>query len=106
MCNLITKILKSLVICYHTLKLIFQDVELGRYVSNNKKKHYLLSHILTVGEPPSDKDVTLNPSVGLYKVFDAKLFCPTSLTICETKVDFPDPSKPNTNTFFSNDSSN
>lgn len=62
--------------------------------------------MLTVGEPPSDKDVTLNPSVGLYKVFDVILFCPTSLTICETNVDFPDPSNPNTNTFFSNDSSN
>lgn len=26
---------------------------------------FLLSHMLTVGDVPSDKDVTLNPSVGL-----------------------------------------
>lgn len=41
MCNLITKILKSLVICYHTLMLIFQDIELGGYLGNNKKKTLL-----------------------------------------------------------------
>lgn len=70
-------------------------------------KHILLlSHMLTVGEAPSDKDVTLNPSVGLYRELEAKLFCPASLTICETNVDLPDRSRPNTSTFFSNVSSN
>lgn len=61
--------------------------------------------MLISGEVPSDNDVTLKPSVGLYRVLKVMFFCETSLTICETSVDLPDRSKPNTNTFFSNVSS-